>query len=200
MVQYKPVLQLKRNDCRLNKHQRLQIQGWRENCDIQLILDYHTCLQYLTKYASKGEQISTVVKDAFVSVISSSKSNDCYRKIVQKLMMKSVGEIYWSAQEVMHHIMSLKLVSSTYQVFKLSLEGFRRILISNGCVDTKQSFLDHYADRCNYQGSSLAIRQLNLCQFVSQIYPSYYSNPSSPNYPLFCKYQLIKKKPWEGRV
>ena len=217
-VQYKPVLQLKRNDCRLNKHQRLQIQGWRANCDIQPILDYHACLEYLTKYASKGEKISAVVKDAFVSVISSSKSNDSNRKIVQKLMMKSVGERDWSAQEVMHHIMSLKLVSSTYQVFKLSLEGSRRILISNGCVDTKPSFLDHYADRCNYQGSSLAIRQLNLCQFVSQYnivsnrivvrpksivlqtYPSYYSNPDSPHYPLFCKYQLIKYKPWEGRV
>lgn len=29
----------KRNDSRLNNHQRLQLQGWRANCDIQVIID-----------------------------------------------------------------------------------------------------------------------------------------------------------------
>ena len=52
-----PTLVTQRNDSRLNRHQRLQLQGWRANCDIQLIIDYHSCLEYITKYASKGEKM-----------------------------------------------------------------------------------------------------------------------------------------------
>ena len=81
--QYRVSYQLKRNDSRLNKHQRLQLQGWRANCDIQPILDYHACLEYLAKYASKGEKISSVVSDAFVSVTSQVKHGDSNRSIVQ---------------------------------------------------------------------------------------------------------------------
>ena len=44
--------------------------GWRANCDIQLIIDHHACVEYLAKYASKGEKISSVARDALVNVIS----------------------------------------------------------------------------------------------------------------------------------
>ena len=52
----------KRNDNRLNDHQRLQLQGWRANCDIQVIIDYHSCLEYIAKYASKGEKCLQLLK------------------------------------------------------------------------------------------------------------------------------------------
>ena len=45
----------KQNDSRLNTHQRLQLQGWRANCDIQVVIDHYACVKYLTKYAAKGE-------------------------------------------------------------------------------------------------------------------------------------------------
>ena len=54
----------------MNRHQRLQLQGWRANCDLNIIIDYHSCIEYLTKYTSKAENLSSVVRDAFVSVIS----------------------------------------------------------------------------------------------------------------------------------
>ena len=44
-----------KNDQRKNRHQRLQLQGWRANCDINIIIDYHSCVEYLTKYPSKAE-------------------------------------------------------------------------------------------------------------------------------------------------
>ena len=62
---YKVKVVTKRNDNRLNNHQRLQLQGWRANCDIQVIIDYHSCLEYIAKYASKAEKISSVAKEAF---------------------------------------------------------------------------------------------------------------------------------------
>ncbi len=51
----------KRNDCRLNNHQQLQFQGWRANCDIQVVMDHYACVEYLTKYAAKGEPRSPIL-------------------------------------------------------------------------------------------------------------------------------------------
>ena len=50
---YRAKIVTARNDTRLNRHQRLQLQGWRANCDINVVIDYHSCVEYLTKYASK---------------------------------------------------------------------------------------------------------------------------------------------------
>ncbi len=52
----------KRNDSRLNNHQRLQLQGWRANCDIQVVIDHYACVEYLIKYAAKGEPRSPMLK------------------------------------------------------------------------------------------------------------------------------------------
>ena len=104
-----------RNDPRLNHHQRLQLQGWRANCDINVIIDYHSCVEYLTKYASKGERLSSVVRDAFVSVVSKLDPHADGNNTVKKLMMKAIGQRDMSAQEVMHQILSLKLFSSSFR-------------------------------------------------------------------------------------
>ena len=74
----------KRNDRRLNNNQRLQLQGWRANCDIQVIIDYHSCLEYIAKYASKGEKMSSVAKDAFTSILTHSQTVDNGRKAIKK--------------------------------------------------------------------------------------------------------------------
>ena len=89
---YKVKVVTKRNDRRLNNNQRLQLQGWRANCDIQVIIDYHSCLEYIAKYASKGETMSSVAKDAFTSVLTHSQNVDNGRKAIKKLMMRAVGQ------------------------------------------------------------------------------------------------------------
>ena len=42
-------------------------------------------------------------------------------------MIKSLGERDFSAQETMHHLLSLKLHSTTFHVKSLSLNGSRRL-------------------------------------------------------------------------
>ena len=98
---YKVRVVTKRNNGRLNNNQRLQLQGWRANCDIQVIIDYHSCLEYIGKYASKGETMSSVGKDAFTSVLSDPNNVDANRAI-KKILMKAVGQRDMSIQEVMH--------------------------------------------------------------------------------------------------
>lgn len=73
-VKHRVKVVTKRNDTRLSNHQRLQLQGWRANCDIQVIIDYHSCLEYIAKYASKGEKMSSVARDVFTSILNETSS------------------------------------------------------------------------------------------------------------------------------
>ncbi|XP_066936565.1 uncharacterized protein [Clytia hemisphaerica] len=188
------------------------------NCDIQIILDHNACLNYIAKYASKAEKISDVAKEAFTSVIGNLSGKETSGNIFRKLIIKSVGERDFSAQEVMHQIMSLKLHCSSFDVVSCSLEGSRQMKIDNDGVETKTSFLDDYASRYVYEDNE--IRQSNLIDFVSnwkisakdkkiqkrkkavvvRTFPNYSPNPKSDSYPLFCKFQLIKYKPWNDSV
>ena len=49
------MLERDENDGSVNVHNRMQLQYWRANCDLQVILDAHACIEYLTKYIGKPE-------------------------------------------------------------------------------------------------------------------------------------------------
>ena len=91
-VQYKAKTITRRNDTRLNNHQQVQLHGWRANCDIQIIIDHHACIEYLAKYAAKGEPKSQQLKDTFNAVIKSSSFENDTKKVIKKLMMKTLRE------------------------------------------------------------------------------------------------------------
>ena len=216
---YKVKVVTKRNDSRLNNNQRLQLQGWRANCDIQVIIDYHSCLEYIAKYASKGEKMSSVAKDAFTSVLANSQIVDNGRKAIRKIMMRAVGQRDMIIQEVMHQILSIKLVSSSFQVITASLDGSRKVSLSeNNTLQTETSLLDLYAKRKMFETDHPGISNCNFVQFASnyfktklsiakrtcpvvlKTFPTYSSNPKNPNYGLFCRYQLLRYKPWYNSV
>ena len=213
---YKAIIVTKRNDSRLNRHQPLQLQGWRANCDIQIIVDYQACLEYLVKYTSKGEKASSVVNNAFSTIVQKLSDTSDIHNTFKQIMIKSVGQRDYSIQEVMHHLLSLKCVSATYEVINASLDGSRRIqMVRDKEYCTAPSMLDIYAERRKYMKSFPSILECNFVQFTStyiskgsklekrkrpvivKTYPNYSSNPQNQHYGLFCKYQLLKYKPWE---
>ena len=215
-IQYKAKITTKRNDTRLNNHQRLQLQGWRANCDIQVVVDYHACVEYLAKYASKGEPRSPVMKLAFNSIVRNCSNNSNPTKVIKQVIMKSLGQRDFSAQETMHHLMSLKLVSSSFSVVPISLNGSRRIktYMQDGDNVTSDSLLDTYARRKKYANDIPDIMTLNFIDFVTKykivnnklssqsqnmvprVFPVYSSNKNGRNFGLYCKYQLLKYNPW----
>ena len=214
---YRAKIVTKRNDARLNNHQQLQLQGWRANCDIQVVIDHYACVEYLTKYAAKGEPRSPILKQAFNSIVQNADSNTDPRRIIKKVVMKSLGERDYAAQETMHHLLSLKLHSSSFKVMPVSLNGSRRVRdttsIDEGESCTDYSLLDVYANRYQYDSSN-NIMNMNFVQFattyklvnneltklpenvIPRIFPTYSSNPKGPNFGLYCKYQLLRYKPW----
>ena len=86
--------------------------------------------------------------------------------------------------------------------------------IDEGESCTDYSLLDVYANREQYE-SSQNIINMNFVQFattykvvnneltklpeniIPRIFPTYSPNPKGPNFDLYCKYQLLRYKPWK---
>ena len=113
-MQYKAKIVTKRNDPRLNSHHPTQLMGWRANCDIQLIIDHHAHIEYLSKYAAKGEPRSPILKNTFNAVMKNASSFNNPHKVIKKIMMRTLGERDFSAQETMHLLLSLKMYGTTF--------------------------------------------------------------------------------------
>jgi len=159
----------KRNDHRVNNHQRLQLQGWRANCDIQVVIDYHAYVEYLAKYAAKTESRSHLLKQAFSNIVHNSQIKANAASIIKKTVMKTLGQRDFSAQEAMHHLLFLNLVSSSFNVIPINLNGSRRLNVTKKPDDraATDSLLDVYAQREKYQGTvKCDLRNLNFLQFA----------------------------------
>ena len=214
---YRAKIVTRRNDSRLNNNQQLQLQAWRANCDIQVVIDHYACVEYLAKYAAKSESRSPLLKQAFNSIVQNADAATHPHKSIKKVIMETLGERDYAAQETMHHILSLKLHSSSFNVIPVSLNGSCGVCIDPETDDeicTESSLLDVYANRehCNI---SPDVINMNFLQFarnykvvngkvtklapnvIPRIFPTYSSNPRGHNFSNYCKYQLLRYKPWK---
>ena len=69
--------------------------------------------------------------------------------------MRTLGQRDFLAQETMHHLLSLNLVSSSFNVVPINFNGSRRLNIATQPDDraTTDSLLDAYAEREKYEGT-----------------------------------------------
>ena len=124
--QYSAKIVTKRNVSRLNNNQKAPVQSRRANCDIQVVIDHYACVEYLTKYAAKGEPRTPLLKAAFNTIMNNTPSNtDPHRAT-----FKTLSEPDYAAQETMHHLLSPRLHSSSFTVMPVSLNGFHRVQIN----------------------------------------------------------------------
>lgn len=204
-------LTTQRNDPRVNSHNRLMLQHWRANVDMQIIVDVHACARYMAKYATKGEPRSQPVSAILKTCVDRLHDDSDARTALRSAMVRAVGERDFGSQETAHMLLSLPLVSSTYTFVTLSLLGGCKIKDNHedGENVVELSTLDHYAARVENLS-------LNLCTFVSHFsvyhgevhkrtnavivrtFPTYSSDPHGQHYGQYCKCQLLKYKPWRG--
>ena len=139
------------------------LQHWRANVDMQIIIDVEAYAKYMAKYVAKGEPQSKSVQSIFKACVDplTTKSDPC--KAIRSAMLHAVGERDFSSQETMHMLLSLPLISCSYNFVTLSLYESRQVKKDelSGEPTLQQSFLDQYATR---EGLS----DINLCQFVAQ--------------------------------
>ena len=205
-------LTTKRNDPRVNSHNRVMLQNWRANIDIQVIVDVQACARYMAKYAAKGEPRSKDVQSLFRSCTENTSNSSNGHQILRRAMLRSVGERDFSAQETGHMLLSLPLSSCTYNFCSVSLTNSRRV-----SKDQKSGEMTIYSSHLQqYSSRDPLLAQVNLKDFfakytvndndvklrpqpvIVRTFPSYSYNPQGENYSLYCRFQLLKYHPWSN--
>ena len=142
-------LTTKRNDQRVNSHNRLQLQHWRANVDLQLIVDVEACAQYMAKYAAKGEPQSQTVHSIFKTCVDNISCSSHAHKALRSAMLRCIGERDYSAQETCHMLLSLPLYGCSFNFATVNLDGSKKISThaESGELVLETSILDAYGSR-----------------------------------------------------
>ncbi|XP_078352432.1 uncharacterized protein LOC144637171 [Oculina patagonica] len=220
----KATITTKRNDDRINSHNHVMLQHWRANVDLQAIVDTDQCIRYMAKYATKGEPRSQSASDILQVCVNRLRDNDMASSAIRRAMIQVVGDRDIGSQETAHLLLGKPLYSSTFSFLCVSLDGSRRVRTGQDENDNQgdealdPALVDTYASRAQWQGNNPEIQNHNIVQFAStyqvtkgelrrrkqevviRTFPNFSSNPSGKNYGKYCKYQLIKYKPWSGQV
>ena len=75
-AQVKATLATRRNDGRINSHNRVMLQHWRANVDLQAIVDTDQCMRYMAKYATKGDPRSQSASEILTACVNRLENTD----------------------------------------------------------------------------------------------------------------------------
>ena len=158
-----PTLLTARNDGLVNSYNAVQLSAWRANVDMQYIISRKKVIEYCTKYVTKSEPRSQLLRDVYTSIVRSLKEGNNSLKAVQKLLINSVGERDYSAQETCHLLLQLPLVKTSRDFIVVNLDGSRAIEdhLQENERATTPSFLDHYMVR----PTTAQFNDINFLQF-----------------------------------
>ena len=151
----KATLITKRNDDRINSHNRVMLQHWRANVDLQAIIDTDQYIRYMAKYAAKGEPRSQSASEILSVCVNRLNDTDMASSALRRAMIQVVGERDIGSQETAHLLLGKPLYSSTFSFLCVSLDGSRRVRTGQDDNDNQgdealdPSVLDHYAVRAN---------------------------------------------------
>ena len=127
----------------------MQLSGWRANVDMQYVVSRRRVINYVAKYATKSEPRSKSLKTVYRTIMKNLKDDDKSLKVVQKILINSIGERDYSAQETCHLLLQLPMYLASRDFVILSLDGSREVdnKLDEGKVVTIDSYLDHYSAR-----------------------------------------------------
>ena len=213
VLEEEPTLLTARNDGMVNSFNPVQLSAWRANVDMQYIVSRRRVIEYCTKYVTKSEPRSQSLKEMFTAIVRSLKEGNNSLKAVQKLLINSVGERDYSAQETCHLLLQLPMFKASRDFVVLSLDGSR--VVENRLEEehsaTTPSTLDHYMRRPN----SSEFDDMTLLQFARQysmpktlgskpsrrrkhiiVIPRPYCTPepAGPKYEQYCHQSLMQHK------
>ena len=210
-----PTLITARNDGMINSFNPVQLSAWRANVDMQYIVSRHRVLQYCSKYVIKSEPRSQSLKEIFTTIVRSLREGNTSLKAVQKLLINTVGERDYSAQETCHLLLQLPMFKTSRDFIILSLDGSRAVEdhLEEGQCATALSIVDHYMGR----PQSPHFNSMTLLEFAQQysmpktlgtqpnarsrrivIIPRPYvsSDPAGEKYEQYCRQSLMQHKPF----
>ncbi len=134
--------------CLVNSYNPVQLSEWRTNVDMQYCVSRHKVNDYCAKYATKCDPCSQTLKQFFTTIVMSLKDDSTSLKAVQKLLINSVGERDYSAQETCHLLLQLPMFRASRDFVMLSVDGSHAVDSQlQGQPATAPSILDHYISR-----------------------------------------------------
>jgi ATP-dependent DNA helicase PIF1 len=146
-MQYYPM----RNDGYLNKYNRLTTMAWQANTDVSPRTSLAAVLEHIVKYAIKPEVLSLSYRQMAEKIIPFVNEARPYQSMVTKLMNKLIGERDYSAQEVCHMLLNLKLSQGTRDFITVDLRhpDQHPYLYRVEAGETRRglSLLEHYMQR-----------------------------------------------------
>ena len=210
-----PSLITARNDCLLNSYNPVQLSGWRANVDMQYVVSRRRVINYVAKYATKSEPRSKSLKTVYSTIMKSLKDDDKSLKVVQKILINSVGERDYSTQETCHLLLQLPMYHASRDFVILSLDGSREVdnKLDEGKVVTIDSYLDHYSAH----PATADFQDLTILQFVERyripkrigdnlvrrkkevvviVRPYCSPDPEGPKYEQYCRQKLNHSTKW----
>ena len=189
----------------INSFNPVQLSAWRANVDMQYIVSHHRVLKYCSKYVTKSERRSQSLKEIFTTIVCSLQQGNTSLKAVQKLLINTVGERDYSAQETCHLLLQLPMFKASSRAVEDHLEEGQRA--------TALSIVDHYIGRPD---SSL-FNTMTLLEFARQysmpkklgaeptprsrhivVIPRPYvsPDPAGDKYEQYCRQSLMQHKPF----
>ena len=97
----------------VNSFNPVQLSMWCANVDMQYIVSWRKVIEYCTKCVTKSEPHSQSLKEVFTTIIRSLKDGNTSVKAVQKLLIHSVGERDYSAQETCQLLLQLPMFKAS---------------------------------------------------------------------------------------
>ena len=210
-----PVLLTARNDGLINSFNPVQLSAWRANVDMQYCVSRRKVIEYCAKYATKCEPRSQPLKEIFTTIVRSLKEDSSSLKAVQKLLINSVGERDFSAQETCHLLLQLPMFRASRDFVVLSLDGSRAVeeRLQQDQPATTPSTLDHYISR----PITPEFQDMTLLHFVQHftmprectsdpshrrkkvvviVRPYCSPDPNGPKYEQYCRQKLMLHVPF----
>ena len=151
---------------------------------MQYIVSRNKVIQYCTKYVTKSEPRSQSLKEVFTTIVHSLKDVNTSLRAIQKLLINSIGERDYSAQETCHLLLQLPMFKASRDFVVLSLDGSRAVedQLDDHHHATALSILDHYMRRPN----SPPFNHITLLEFARQ-----YSMPELPGSQPSCRSKQV---------
>ena len=95
---------------------------WRGNTDFSPIISVYPVLTYIAKYASKAKTSSTSYTIIISEIVKNLPGNSNCKTLIMEILLSSVGERNYSAQEVMHILMGWPIHKCSRTFVTLSIK------------------------------------------------------------------------------
>ncbi|KAJ8469320.1 hypothetical protein ONZ45_g16931 [Pleurotus djamor] len=209
-----------RNDQLLNSYNASFILAWRANIDIRPIINREAVIAYASKYASKGETVSSGHQHALHSAIARLEGEAPARAAYQKTLSTFVAERDISAQETCHLLLNCKLVCSSRTFRSLNVDPDYQshwVNFQTSNVE-RHGILEHYIKRpsdpehaaynisllefathWNWRGNSVHRHGARGAPpYVVSIYPCYCPDPEDDDFEKYCYARMILHHPFHS--